>query len=65
MYELGDIVRTNGQIGTLFEIIHIEGDKIWISDGHVQISRTVDRLKLVCNADSRLDEQIPIIKYWK
>lgn len=65
MYELGDIVRTNGTIGTFFEVIHIEGETIWISDGHVQTRRTADKLKLVCKAENRIDQKVPRIKYWK
>lgn len=65
MYDIGDIVLTNGQIGTFFEIINIEGDKLWISDGHVQITRTSDRLKLVCKAENRQDEKVPKIKFWR
>ncbi|MGD6876933.1 hypothetical protein [Bacillus infantis] len=65
MYELGDIVRTNGTIGTLFEVIHIEGETIWIADGHVQTRRTPVELKLVCKAENRIDQKVPRIKYWK
>lgn len=65
MYNIGDIVLTNGQIGRFFEVINIEGDKFWISDGHVQTTRTSDRLKLVCKAENRQDEKVPLIKYWK
>jgi hypothetical protein len=65
MFNLGDIVLTNGQVGTLFEVIHIEDEKFWISDGHVQIPRTSERLKLVCKAENRMDEKVPLIKFWK
>ena len=65
LYGIGDIVLTNGQIGKFFEVINIEGDTIWIADGHVQITRNSERLKLICKADNRQDDKVPLIKYWK
>lgn len=63
MYDIGDIVTTNGQHTRFFEVINKEDGKLWISDGNVQVTRTADRLKLICKAQSRHDEKVPLV-YW-
>lgn len=65
-YVLGDIVLVSrGQYTRFFEVIHLEGDDIWVTDGHIQTKKTHNDLELICRAENRKDKRVPNMKYFK
>lgn len=64
MLSLGDIVLVlRGQKTNFFEVIKIEDNYAWISNGWVQIRRKFDEIKLICKAENRQDEKVPFIPF--
>lgn len=64
-YEIGDIVLVRGQRSNLFEINKIDDSKIWVTNGHIQVTRSSDELVLICKASDRQDERVPATKWFK
>lgn len=65
-FKLGDVVLVpRGQSSRLFEINKIEEGKIWVTNGHIQVTKTEDELELICGAENRKDKKIPNTKWFK
>lgn len=66
MYELGDIILiSRGQRTRFFEVIKVESEFVWVSDGHVQITKMFKDVELICKAKDRKDKKVPVMKYFK
>ena len=64
-FNIGDIVLIpRGQKTLLFEVIYIEDDYVHVSNGHIQIRKSVEDLVLICKAEDRKDHKWPLTKYW-
>jgi hypothetical protein len=63
-FGVGDIVLVSRCQKTIFfEIIKVEENYAWVSDGWVQIKRTFNDIELICKAWNRRDKKVPFNKY--
>jgi hypothetical protein len=66
MYNIGDIILVlRGQQTRFFEVIKIENEFVWVSDGHVQITKKIKDIELICKAEDRKDKKVPVMRYFK
>lgn len=66
MFKVGDMVLVSkGQKTIFFEVIQVQEETAWISNGWVQINRPFRDLELICQAEDRQDKRVPFNRYVK
>lgn len=65
-FGIGDMVLVvRGRKTNLYEVVEIQEDGVWISDGWVQITAEFEDMELICKAKDRQDKRVPYNKYFK
>lgn len=61
---VGDIVLlSRGYKTKFYEVIKIEDDYMWVSNGWVQATKKFDEVELICKVADRQDSKVPSIPF--